>query len=104
VITARAVAREDGTYAVSGQKTFISAGDHDLTDHIVHLVLARLQDAPSWRSASRGCDGFYEWAFAIRGGRKRTRRRTGSVILPRKARDRALLPPPSPAQATALWL
>ncbi len=36
----------DGTYKLSGQKIFISAGEHDLADNIVHLVLARLPEAP----------------------------------------------------------
>ena len=36
----------DGTYRIRGQKIFITFGDHDLTDNIVHLVLARLPDAP----------------------------------------------------------
>jgi 3-(methylthio)propanoyl-CoA dehydrogenase len=36
----------DGTYRLSGQKIFITYGEHDLTDNIVHLVLARLPDAP----------------------------------------------------------
>ncbi len=36
----------DGTYKISGQKIFITYGDHDMTDNIVHLVLARLPDAP----------------------------------------------------------
>jgi len=36
----------DGSYRVTGQKMFISAADHDLTDNLVHLVLARLPDAP----------------------------------------------------------
>lgn len=36
----------DGTYRISGQKIFITYGDHDLSDNIVHLVLARLPDAP----------------------------------------------------------
>jgi alkylation response protein AidB-like acyl-CoA dehydrogenase len=38
--------REDGTWAVKGQKIFITWGDHDLTDNIVHLVLARTEGAP----------------------------------------------------------
>jgi len=42
----RAERNADGTYTVSGTKIFISAGDHDLTDNIIHLVLARLPDAP----------------------------------------------------------
>jgi len=36
----------NGTYAISGEKIFISGGEHDLTENIVHLVLARLPDAP----------------------------------------------------------
>ena len=42
----KAVPLPDGQYAVSGTKIFISGGEHDLTDNIVHLVLARLPDAP----------------------------------------------------------
>lgn len=37
---------EDGSYRISGTKIFISAGEHDLTENIVHIVLARLPDAP----------------------------------------------------------
>jgi alkylation response protein AidB-like acyl-CoA dehydrogenase len=43
----RAVPRGDGTYSIIGQKIFITFGEHDLTDNIVHLVLARLPDAPA---------------------------------------------------------
>ena len=43
----RAAPRPDGTYAITGQKIFISAGEHDLTDNIVHLVLARIEGAPA---------------------------------------------------------
>mgnify|MGYP001627455377 CR=1 FL=1 len=45
----RTVARPqpDGSFRVSGSKIFISGGEHDLTDNIVHLVLARLPDAPA---------------------------------------------------------
>jgi alkylation response protein AidB-like acyl-CoA dehydrogenase len=42
----KAVPLADGRYAISGSKIFISGGEHDLTDNIVHLVLARLPDAP----------------------------------------------------------
>ncbi len=42
----KAVPQADGRYALSGTKIFISGGEHDLTDNIVHLVLARLPDAP----------------------------------------------------------
>lgn len=37
----------DGTYKISGTKIFISAGEHDLTENIIHIVLARLPDAPA---------------------------------------------------------
>ena len=37
----------DGTYRITGQKIFITYGDHDLTDNIIHFVLARLPDAPA---------------------------------------------------------
>jgi alkylation response protein AidB-like acyl-CoA dehydrogenase len=42
----QAVPRGDASYAVKGTKIFITFGEHDLTDNIVHLVLARLPDAP----------------------------------------------------------
>jgi acyl-CoA dehydrogenase len=45
-IRSRAEPNGDGTYAVSGQKIYISWGDNDFTDNTVHLVLARLPDAP----------------------------------------------------------
>ncbi len=45
-VRSRAEPQGDGTYRVFGQKIFITYGDHDLTDNIVHLVLARLPDAP----------------------------------------------------------
>jgi alkylation response protein AidB-like acyl-CoA dehydrogenase len=45
-IATRAQPRDDGSYAISGGKIFISGGDHDLSDNIVHLVLARMPDAP----------------------------------------------------------
>jgi len=45
-LTATATPNGDGTYALNGQKIFITWGDHDATDNIVHMVLARLPDAP----------------------------------------------------------
>jgi alkylation response protein AidB-like acyl-CoA dehydrogenase len=42
----RAEPEAEGSYRVTGTKIFISSGDHDLTENIVHLVLARLPDAP----------------------------------------------------------
>ncbi len=42
----KAVPQDDGSYHVTGQKIFISAGDHDMADNIVHLVLARIPGGP----------------------------------------------------------
>ena len=47
LLKTRAVAEPDGSFAISGSKIFITAGEHDFTDNIVHLVLARLPDAPA---------------------------------------------------------
>jgi len=46
LLTARAVSQSDGSYRLFGQKIFITFGEHDLADNIIHLVLARLPDAP----------------------------------------------------------
>ncbi|WP_064709777.1 acyl-CoA dehydrogenase C-terminal domain-containing protein [Rhizobium bangladeshense] len=46
MLRTKAVPQADGSYKISGQKIFISAGEHDLTDNIVHLVLARIEGAP----------------------------------------------------------
>jgi 3-(methylthio)propanoyl-CoA dehydrogenase len=46
-VRAKAVPAEDGTWRVTGQKIFITYGEHDLADNIIHLVLARVPDAPS---------------------------------------------------------
>jgi alkylation response protein AidB-like acyl-CoA dehydrogenase len=46
LIRTRAEPQADGSYKIFGQKIFITYGDHDMTDNIVHLVLARLPDAP----------------------------------------------------------
>ncbi len=45
-LTTRAVPADDGTWRITGQKIFITYGEHDLADNIVHLVLARVPDAP----------------------------------------------------------
>ena len=47
LIKTRAVPSGDGSYAITGQKIFISAGEHDLADNIIHLVLARIEGAPA---------------------------------------------------------
>ena len=46
MLRTRAEPNDDGSYAIHGTKIFISAGEHDMTDNIVHIVLARLPDAP----------------------------------------------------------
>jgi len=46
LLRTKAVPQADGSYKISGQKIFISAGEHDMTDNIVHLVLARIEGAP----------------------------------------------------------
>lgn len=47
MLKTKAVPQADGTYKISGQKIFISAGEHDMSDNIVHLVLARIEGAPA---------------------------------------------------------
>lgn len=47
MIRTKAVPNDDGSYAISGTKIFITSGEHDLADNIVHLVLAKLPDAPA---------------------------------------------------------
>jgi len=46
LIRTKAIPRDDGSYRITGTKIFISAGEHDLTENIIHLVLAKLPDAP----------------------------------------------------------
>ena len=47
IIRTKAEPKEDGSYSITGQKIFISAGEHDLTNNIIHIVLARLPGAPA---------------------------------------------------------
>ena len=46
LLKTKAVSQSDGTYKITGQKIFITSGDHDLTENIIHLVLARSTDSP----------------------------------------------------------
>ena len=62
LIRTRAVPREDGSFAITGTKIFISAGEHDLTSNIIHLVLARLPDAPE---GTRGISLFIVPKFLV---------------------------------------
>ena len=47
LLKTKASEQSDGTYKISGQKIFITSGDHDLTENIIHLVLARASDSPA---------------------------------------------------------
>ena len=47
LLKTRAKSQSDGSYKISGQKIFITSGDHDLTENIIHLVLARVSDSPA---------------------------------------------------------
>ena len=46
LLKTKAVEQTDGTFKISGQKIFITSGDHDLTENIIHLVIARATDSP----------------------------------------------------------
>jgi len=46
LVRTKATANSDGSYSLEGNKIFISSGEHELTENIVHLILARLPDAP----------------------------------------------------------
>jgi alkylation response protein AidB-like acyl-CoA dehydrogenase len=70
LVRTRAEPAADGAYAVTGQKIFISAGDHDLAANIVHLVLARLPGAPA---GTRGLSLFVVPKIAPDGGRNAVR-------------------------------
>jgi alkylation response protein AidB-like acyl-CoA dehydrogenase len=47
MLKTKAVPQPDGTYKITGQKIFISAGEHDMSDNIIHLVLARIEGGPA---------------------------------------------------------
>jgi acyl-CoA dehydrogenase len=61
-VKSRAERAEDGTYRVFGQKIFITYGEHDLAENIIHLVLARLPDAPA---GTRGLSLFLVPKFLV---------------------------------------
>jgi acyl-CoA dehydrogenase len=62
LIKTKAVPSGDGSYAISGTKIFISAGEHDLAENIVHLVLARIEGAPE---GTRGISLFLVPKFVV---------------------------------------
>ena len=61
-LTTRAVKNDDGSYAITGQKIFITYGDHDMAEQIVHLVLARTPGAPE---GTRGISCFIVPKFLV---------------------------------------
>ncbi|MDL5036537.1 acyl-CoA dehydrogenase C-terminal domain-containing protein [Comamonas sp. Y6] len=63
LLRTKAEPQADGTYKITGNKIFISAGEHDFTDNIVHLVLARLPDAPA---GSKGISLFVVPKFLVK--------------------------------------
>jgi len=63
LIRTRAEPQPDGSYKISGSKIFITGGEHDLTENIIHLVLARLPDAPP---GSKGISLFLVPKFMVR--------------------------------------
>ncbi|MDR2155379.1 MAG: acyl-CoA dehydrogenase family protein, partial [Burkholderiaceae bacterium] len=62
LLRTKAEPQADGTYRLTGNKIFISAGEHDLTENIIHLVLARLPDAPK---GSKGISLFVVPKFLV---------------------------------------
>ena len=70
VLTTRAAPVADGSYRITGQKIFITWGEHDLTDNIVHLVLARIEGAPA---GSKGISLFVAPKLLPDGARNRLR-------------------------------
>ena len=62
LLRTKAEPQADGTYKITGNKIFISAGEHDMTSNIVHLVLARLPDAPQ---GSKGISLFVVPKFKV---------------------------------------
>lgn len=63
MLRTKAEPQADGTYKLTGQKIFISAGEHDLAENIIHLVLARLPDAPA---GSKGISLFVVPKFNVK--------------------------------------
>lgn len=62
LLNTKAVPADDGSYRISGEKTFITSGDHDLTENILHLVIARIEGAPA---GTRGISLFLVPKFLV---------------------------------------
>ncbi len=92
LLRTKAVPNGDGTYAISGQKIFISAGEHDLAENIVHLVLARIEGAPE---GTKGISLFIVPKFLARRGRHRSARATASPAARSRRRWASTATPPA---------
>jgi alkylation response protein AidB-like acyl-CoA dehydrogenase len=95
-VTTRAVPAHDGTYRIFGSKMWISGGDHEMGDNIVHLVLAKLPDAPdgtSWtRTARSGSATMSRWPASTTSSAaaaRSTRLRSSAAVPSRRAAPRA---------------
>jgi hypothetical protein len=64
-VRTKAVRQDDGTYRITGNKIFITFGEHDLAENIIHLVLARTPDAPP---GTKGISCFIVPKFLLRSG------------------------------------
>ncbi len=62
ILRTKAASNGDGSYAITGSKIFITSGDHDLTENVMHLVLAKLPDAPE---GTRGISMFLVPKFLV---------------------------------------
>ena len=76
LVRTRAAPQPDGSYKITGTKIFISAGEHDLVENIVHLVLARIEGAPA-----RHAGNFAVHRSEIPAGRRRHARRAQRGVL-----------------------
>ncbi|MDJ0335435.1 acyl-CoA dehydrogenase [Salinibacterium sp. G-O1] len=76
-LTTRAVANDDGSYAITGQKIFITFGEHDAAEQIVHLVLARTPGAPA---GTRGISCFIVPKFIVNDDESLGERNTVSAL------------------------
>ncbi len=83
LIRTKAVPQPDGTYKITGTKIFISAGEHDLADNIVHLVLARIEGAPE---GIKGISLFVVPKFTVNADGTARRSGTASPAAPSKRR------------------
>jgi len=63
LLKTKALEQPDGTYKITGQKIFITSGDHDLTENIIHLVIARAADSPK---GTKGISLFLVPKFAVK--------------------------------------